>query len=95
MKSDEVLLYGDRIRVDNNGQTAAMFIGGKINADFIDADKIEVKHLWAKSEDGTTKVGYFGNYEIDACKVNDTYAPLFVGADTADKALFYVSKMDT
>lgn len=39
MKSDEVLLYGDRIRVDNNGQTAAMFIGGKINADFIDADK--------------------------------------------------------
>lgn len=92
VKSDEVLLYGDRIRVDNNGQTAAMFIGGKINADFIDADKIEVKHLWAKSEDGTTKVGYFGNYEIDACKVNDTYAPLFVGADTADKALFYVSK---
>lgn len=92
VKSDEVLLYGNRIRVDNNGQTAAMFIGGKINADFIDADKIEVKHLWAKSEDGTTKVGYFGNYEIDACKVNDTYAPLFVGADTADKALFYVSK---
>ncbi len=92
VKSDEVLLYGDRIRVDNNGQTAAMFIGGKLNANFIDADKIEVKHLWAKSEDGTTKVGYFGNYEIDACKVNDTYAPLFVGADTAAKALFYVSK---
>lgn len=92
VKSDEVLLYGDRIRVDNNGQTAAMFIGGKLNSNFIDADKIEVKHLWAKSENGTTKVGYFGNYEIDACKVNDTYAPLFVGADTADKALFYVSK---
>lgn len=92
VKSDEVLLYGDRIRVDNNGQTAAMFIGGKLNTDFIDADKIEVKHLWAKSEDGTTKVGYFGNYEINACKVNNTYAPLFVGADTAAKALFYVSK---
>ena len=92
VKSNEVLLYGDRIRVDNNGQTAAMFIGGKLNTDFIDADKIEVKHLWAKSEDGTTKVGYFGNYEINACKVNNTYAPLFVGADTAAKALFYVSK---
>ena len=92
VKSDEVLLYGDRIRVDNNGQTAAMFIGGKLNTDFIDADKIEVKHLWAKSEDGTTKVGYFGNYEINACKVNNTYAPLFIGADTAAKALFYVSK---
>lgn len=92
VKSDEVLLYGDRIRVDNNGQTAAMFIGGKLNANLIDADKIEVKHLWAKSEDGTTKVGYFGNYEIEACKVDDTtYAPLFVGGDTASQSSFYVS----
>lgn len=92
VKSDEVLLYGDRIRVDNNGQTAAMFIGGKLNANLIDADKIEVKHLWAKSEDGATKVGYFGNYEIDACKVDDTtYAPLFVGGDTASQSSFYVS----
>lgn len=91
VKSDEVLLYGDRIRVDNNGQTAAMFIGGKLNASLIDADKIEVKHLWAKSEDGITKVGYFGNYEIDACKVNNANAPLFVGADTAAKSPFYVT----
>lgn len=91
VKSDEVLLYGDRIRVDNNGQTAAMFIGGKLNANLIDADKIEVKHLWAKSEDGATKVGYFGNYEIDACKVNNANAPLFVGADTAAKSPFYVT----
>lgn len=91
VKSDDVLLYGDRIRVDNNGQTAAMFIGGKLNASLIDADKIEVKHLWAKSEDGITKVGYFGNYEIDACKVNNANAPLFVGADTAAKSPFYVT----
>lgn len=91
VKSDEVLLYGDRIRVDNNGQTAAMFIGGKLNANLINADKIEVKHLWAKSEDGATKVGYFGNYEIDACKVNNANAPLFVGADTAAKSPFYVT----
>ena len=90
--SDEVLLYGDRIRVDNNGQTAAMFIGGKLNADFIDADKIEVKHLWAKSEDGTVKVGYFGNTEESACKINDnTFAPLFVGGVTAKDSPFYVT----
>lgn len=92
VKSDEVLLYGDRIRVDNNGQTAAMFIGGKLNADFIDADKIEVKHLWAKSEDGTVKVGYFGNTEESACKINDnTFAPLFVGGVTAKDSPFYVT----
>ena len=94
VKSDEVLLYGDRIRVDNNGQTAAMFIGGKLNANLIDADKIEVKHLWAKSEDGTAKVGYFGNTEkMEACKVDDTtYAPLFIGADNAKNAPFHVTQ---
>lgn len=93
VKSDEVLLYGDRIRVDNNGQTAAMFIGGKLNANLIDADKIEVKHLWAKSENGTAKVGYFGNTEnMEACKVDTTYAPLFIGADNAKNAPFHVTQ---
>lgn len=76
---------------DNNGTTIALFTGGKINASLIDADKIEVKHLWAKSEDGTTKVGYFGNTEEEACKIDDTYAPLFVGADTAKNSPFYVT----
>ena len=77
--------------VDENNNTTALFANGKLNATLIDADKIEVKHLWAKSEDGTTKVGYFGNYEIDACKVNNANAPLFVGADTAAKSPFYVT----
>ena len=77
--------------IDENNHTIAMFSNGKLNANLIDADKIEVKHLWAKSEDGTTKVGYFGNYEIDACKVNNANAPLFVGADTAAKSPFYVT----
>lgn len=79
--------------IGSDGSTIALFDteGKKLNADLIDADKIEVKHLWAKSEDGNTKVGYFGNYEIDACKVNNANAPLFVGADTAAKSPFYVT----
>lgn len=76
---------------DNNGATIALFANGKINASLIDADKIEVKHLWAKSNDGASKVGYFGNTEEDACKIDDTYAPLFVGADTAKNSPFYVT----
>ena len=87
----EVLLYGEQVKVMNGNAIAAMFQGGKLNANLIDADKIEVKHLWAKSEDGTNKVGYFGNYEIEACKVNNSNAPLFVGADTAAKSPFYVT----
>ena len=92
VKSDEVLLHGDRIRVNNNGQTAALFTGGKINASLIDADKIEVKHLWAKSNDGASKVGYFGNTEEHACKIGDyTVAPLFIGGATAKESPFYVT----
>lgn len=81
------------IVIGSDGSTIALFDteGKKLNANLIDADKIEVKHLWAKSEDGNTKVGYFGNYEIDACKVNNSNAPLFVGADTASKSPFYVT----
>lgn len=90
--SDSVAIKAKQTSViDENNHTIAMFSNGKLNANLIDADKIEVKHLWAKSEDGNTKVGYFGNYEIDACKVNNANAPLFVGADTAAKSSFYVT----
>jgi hypothetical protein len=72
---------------DNNGTTIALFTGGKINASLID-----VKHLWAISEDGTSKVGYFGNDTDSACIIdNNTTAPLFVGGSTALMSNFYVT----
>lgn len=90
--SSGVTLYGEKIKVENNGKTAAMFTDGKINALLIDADQIEVKHLWAKSNDGANKVGYFGNTEEDACKIgDDTVAPLFIGGATAKESPFYVT----
>lgn len=91
--ADGIKLYGDKITITNDDgkTTTALFANGKINASLIDADKIEVKHLWAKSNDGANKVGYFGNTEEEACKIDDTYAPLFVGADTAKNSPFYVT----
>ena len=91
ISGNQVAIKGDKVTIYNKDGAALFVEGGKLNANLIDADKIEVKHLWAKSEDGTTKVGYFGNYEIDACKVNNANAPLFVGADTAAKSPFYVT----
>lgn len=88
---NQVAIKGDKVTIYNKDEVALFAQDGKLNANLIDADKIEVKHLWAKSEDGNTKVGYFGNYEIDACKVNNANAPLFVGADTAAKSPFYVT----
>lgn len=98
--TNQVKLYGDKVQVltrkDENSEyvEAGMFVNGKLNANLIDADAIEVKHLWAKSEDGTAKVGYFGNTEkMEACKVDDTtYAPLFIGADNAKNAPFHVTQ---
>lgn len=91
ISGNQVAIKGDKVTIYNKDGAALFVEGGKLNANLIDADKIEVKHLWAKSEDGTTKVGYFGNYEIEACKVNNSNAPLFVGADTAAKSPFYVT----
>lgn len=94
VKADGITLYGDKITITNDDgkTTTALFAGGKINASLIDADKIEVKHLWAKSNDGASKVGYFGNTEEDACKIGDyTVAPLFIGGATAKQSPFYVT----
>lgn len=91
ISGNQVAIKGDKVTIYNQNEVALFAQDGKLNANLIDADKIEVKHLWAKSEDGTAKVGYFGNYEIDACKVNNANAPLFVGADTAAKSPFYVT----
>lgn len=91
ISGNQVAIKGDKVTIYNKDGAALFVEGGKLNANLIDADKIEVKHLWAKSDDGTNKVGYFGNYEIDACKVNNSNAPLFVGADTAAKSPFYVT----
>ena len=92
ISGNQVAIKGDKVTIYNKDEVALFAQDGKLNANLIVADKIEVKHLWAKSEDGTTKMGYFGNYEIDACKVDDTtYAPLFVGGDTVSQSPFYVT----
>lgn len=98
--TNQVKLYGDKVQVltrkdeTTEYEEAGMFSNGKLNANLIDADAIEIKHLWAKSENGTAKVGYFGNTEnMDACKIDDTtYAPFFVGADNAKNAPFHVTQ---
>ena len=99
--TDQVKIYGDKVQVvtttkNEDGTSTdtptAMFANGKLNASLIDADAIEVKHLWAKSEDGTTKVGYFGNTDIADSKVGNKCYPLWLGANKAGDANFRVSE---
>ncbi|MBN2916519.1 MAG: hypothetical protein JTJ26_10555, partial [Prevotella sp.] len=86
--SKEITMTADKTKFrTRSGQKVAVFDENGLNADLINA-----KHVWAKSEDGKSTVGYFGNYEPDYCKVSDNvYAPLFVGSATAKDAPFYVT----
>lgn len=86
--SKEITLTADKTNFrTRSGQKVAVFDENGLNADLINA-----KHVWAKSENGKNTVGHFGNYEPGFCKVSDNvYAPLFVGSDTAANAPFYVT----
>ena len=91
--ADGVELYGDKVKVKNNGKTAAMFTDGKLNADLIDADTINVHHVWAKDENNQNTLAHFGNYGIDEAKdEKGRSCPLWVGASTASSSPFRVSK---
>ena len=91
--ADGVELYGDKVKVKNNGKTAAMFTDGKLNADLIDADTINVHHVWAKDENNQNTLAHFGNYGIDEAKdEKGKSCPLWVGSSTASSSPFRVSK---
>lgn len=91
--ADGVELYGDKVKVKNNGKTAAMFQNGKLNADLIDADTINVHHVWAKDGNNQNTLAHFGNYDIDEAKDKDgKQYPLWVGSSTAADSPFRVSK---
>ena len=87
INSKEMTLTAERTKFrTRTGKKVAVFDGNGLNADLIN-----VKHLWAESENGKNKVGYFGNYDTPECMVGSEYAPLFVGTSTAKDAPFYVT----
>lgn len=91
--ADGVELYGNKVKVNNNGTTTAMFQDGKLNADLIDADTINVHHVWAKDGNNQNTLAHFGNYDIDEAKDEDgKQYPLWVGSSTAADSPFRVSK---
>lgn len=78
----------------SDGSTIALFDtdGKKLNANLIDADTITMNHLYAKSTEGGTIVGHFGNYDKDDAVVGSDRCPLWLGAAQAKDAPFRVTK---
>lgn len=66
--------------------------GKKLNANLIDASTITMNHLYAKSTEGGTIVGHFGNYDKDDAVVGSDRCPLWLGAAQAKDAPFRVTK---
>ena len=89
---DSVTIRGDKVTILNKNSVALFASDGKLNASLIDADTITVNHLWAKSSQGGTSVGHFGNYDIDAAKISGVGYPLWLGSANASGANFRVSE---
>lgn len=88
----KVVLKGDQIKVLNGNDEAAMFEGGKLNANLINAETINVNHVYARSSEGASIIGHFGNFDKADAIVGSDKCPLWLGAVLAKDAPFRVTK---
>lgn len=94
--NNRIALKADQVKVINRtGDEIAMFDGSgkKLNANLIDADTITMNHLYAKSTEGGTIVGHFGNYDKADAVVGSDRCPLWLGAAQAKDAPFRVTSL--
>ena len=93
-----VKLYGEKVQVltrkDENSEyvEAGMFVNDKLNADLIDAETINVNHVYARSSEGANIIGHFGNFDKADAVVGSDKCPLWLGAALAKDAPFRVTK---
>ena len=78
--------------VDENNNTTALFANGKLNAALIDAETINVNHVYARSSEGASVIGHFGNFDKADAVVGNDKCPLWLGAALAKDAPFRVTK---
>ena len=96
--TNQIKLYGDKVQVltrkDENSEyvEAGMFVNGKLNANLIDAETINVNHVYARSSEGASVIGHFGNFDKADAVVGNDKCPLWIGAALAKDAPFRVTK---
>lgn len=100
--TDQVKLYGDKVEVvttkvkedgTKEDTTTTMFSNGKLNASLIDAETINVSHVYARSSVGSNIVGHFGNFDKEDAIVGNEKCPLWLGAVQAQDAPFRVTSL--
>lgn len=90
--NNRIALKADQVKVMNGNDEAAMFEGGKLNANLIDAETINVNHVYARSSEGASVIGHFGNFDKADAVVGNDKCPLWLGAALAKDAPFRVTK---
>lgn len=91
--SDSVAIKAKQTSViDENNHTIAMFSNGKLNASLINAETINVNHVYARSSEGASVIGHFGNFDKADAVVGSDKCPLWLGAALAKDAPFRVTK---
>lgn len=93
--SDSVAIKAKQTSViGSDGTTIALFDteGKKLNANLIDAETINVNHVYARSSEGASIIGHFGNFDKADAVVGSDKCPLWLGAALAKDAPFRVTK---
>lgn len=91
--SDSVAIKAKQTSViGSDGSTIAMFSNGKLNANLIDAETINVNHVYARNSEGASIIGHFGNFDKADAVVGSDKCPLWLGAVLAKDAPFRVTK---
>ena len=92
ISGNQVAIKGDKVTIYNEHEVALFAEGGKLNANLINAETINVNHVYARSSEGASVIGHFGNFDKADAVVGNDKCPLWLGAALAKNAPFRVTK---
>lgn len=92
ISGNQVAIKGDKVTIYNKDEVALFAQDGKLNANLINAETINVNHVYARSSEGASVIGHFGNFDKADAVVGNDKCPLWLGAALAKDAPFRVTK---
>lgn len=92
ISGNQVAIKGDKVTIYNKDKATLFAEDGKLNANLINAETINVNHVYARSSEGASIIGHFGNFDKDDAVVGSDKCPLWLGAALAKDAPFRVTK---
>lgn len=92
ISGNQVAIKGDKVTIYNKDKVVLFAEDGKLNANLINAETINVNHVYARSSEGASIIGHFGNFDKDDAVVGSDKCPLWLGAALAKDAPFRVTK---